>query len=273
MVDSDHLVVVVNFTDVYKNESFYRHTDYTWIDCTDIQETKYYCSDEAVSSIEKRIQPFSPYGIHFIDSGNYHYMSKLWTDKIREPFSLIVFDHHPDMQPSLFANILSCGCWVKEILDTNPFIRKVIIIGAADVLLRQAGIVAGKGADKRVIAFSERALHQRSSWRMFSSLHLNEPVYISIDKDVLEGEAAVTDWDNGSMTLAELKALLDQILREDKVLGIDICGDCSDTLRTITDRSIIHVNDECNKELLHQLYYALNNFCNFAPICPKQKAK
>ena len=33
-------------------------------------------------------------GIHFIDSGNYHYLTKLWTDKLRVPFSLIVFDHH-----------------------------------------------------------------------------------------------------------------------------------------------------------------------------------
>ncbi len=27
-------------------------------------------------------------------------MSKLRTDKITSPFSLVVFDHHPDMQPS-----------------------------------------------------------------------------------------------------------------------------------------------------------------------------
>ncbi len=50
--------------------------------------------------LKERIATFQPEEIHFIDSGNHHYMSKLWTDKITSPFSLVVFDHHPDMQPS-----------------------------------------------------------------------------------------------------------------------------------------------------------------------------
>ena len=75
-------------------------------------------------------------GVHFIDSGNYHYLTKFWTDKLETPFSLIVFDHHPDMQPPLFDNILSCGSWVKDILDHNNNCKKVIIVGASDKLIQ-----------------------------------------------------------------------------------------------------------------------------------------
>ena len=46
-------------------------------------------------------------GIHFLDSGNYHYVSKIWMEKIEEEFELLVLDHHTDMQPPMFGDILS----------------------------------------------------------------------------------------------------------------------------------------------------------------------
>ena len=63
-------------------------------------------------ALKRMIADYPAEGVHFIDSGNYHYLTKFWTDKLETPFSLIVFDHHPDMQPPLFDNILSCGSWV-----------------------------------------------------------------------------------------------------------------------------------------------------------------
>ena len=54
-------------------------------------------------------------GIHFIDSGDYHYISKIMTDFIKEPFTLVLIDHHTDMQDaSLGGDILSCGNWAKK---------------------------------------------------------------------------------------------------------------------------------------------------------------
>ena len=37
-------------------------------------------------------------GIHFLDSGNYHYVTGIMTEQIKQGFSLILFDHHTDMQ-------------------------------------------------------------------------------------------------------------------------------------------------------------------------------
>ena len=110
----------MNFTHVYEQERFINDIHFQWIDCTDLNGTNCYCDAEAAKVIRQRMAPYLPEGIHFIDSGNYHYISKFWTDKIKTPFSLVVFDHHPDMQPSLFDNLMSCGCWVKKVLDTNP---------------------------------------------------------------------------------------------------------------------------------------------------------
>ena len=111
-----------------------------WMDCTGIPGTDCYCDDEAVEAIRKGIADAGitdARGIHFFDNGNYHYMSKIWTDMVQEPFSLVVFDHHPDMQEPRFGNILSCGGWVKKVLDENKFIDNVVIIGVADHLAEE----------------------------------------------------------------------------------------------------------------------------------------
>ena len=149
------------------------------------------------------LAPYPPEGIHLIDSGDYHYVTKLWTDKIDHPFSLIVFDHHPDMQPPLFEGLLSCGCWVRTVLDTNPHVQKVCIVGATEKLKQETA-----GYDGRLVYFSEQTLCLREAWHVFSRLWLNEPVYISIDKDVLTPRQATTNWDQGSLSLGQLESLL-----------------------------------------------------------------
>lgn len=107
------------------------------IDCTKISGTDCYCDDTAVQKLKVLMEPYSAEGLHYIDGGNYHYLSKLWTDKINKDFDLVVFDHHPDMQPPLFGPILSCGSWIKDTIDANPNLKNVYIIGVNDELITQ----------------------------------------------------------------------------------------------------------------------------------------
>ena len=59
------------------------------------------------------------------------------------------------------------------------------------------------------------------------------PLYISIDKDALSTDFAITDWDQGEMTLDGLGAIL-TVARRHRLLGADICGDA----RTAVDNSL-----------------------------------
>ena len=52
--------------------------------------------------INKRTKNYPTAGIHFIDSGNYHYMTRLWLTRMDQPFCLLVYDNHTDMQPPGF---------------------------------------------------------------------------------------------------------------------------------------------------------------------------
>ena len=78
-------VTIMDFTGIYEKERFYRGVHVHWIDCRDIQGTNCYCDEEGEQALRRKIAPYSAEAIHFIDSGNYHYMTKLWTEKLREP--------------------------------------------------------------------------------------------------------------------------------------------------------------------------------------------
>ena len=122
-------IVIMNFTGVYENQEFYQDLGAVWLELGDIQGTNCYCDEEAEAAIKERISLMEPSGIHFLDSGNYHYVSKIWLDKIEEEFELLVFDHHTDMQMPIFGNILSCGGWIQAALDTNTRLKRVYLAG------------------------------------------------------------------------------------------------------------------------------------------------
>ena len=224
-------IVIQDFTGVYAEQPFMqrlrelagqesarRNAEIRYIDCTGLPGTDCYCDDEAVESIRKGIAEAGitdAHGIHFFDNGNYHYMSKIWTDMVQEPFTLVVFDHHPDMQEPRFGNILSCGGWVKKVLEENKFVDNVVIIGAADHLVEEIP------PHDKVTFIRESEIISLSS--LVSRLSSN--LYISIDKDALSHAYAATNWDQGSLRLEHMKSIISEIAKDHRIIGVDICGE------------------------------------------------
>ena len=238
------IVTVQDFTGVYAEQPFMQGlresaaTDKNihWFDCTQIDGTDCYCDDEAQAILRQQIESTrgDTVGIHFFDNGNYHYMSKLWTDQVQEPFDLVVFDHHPDMQPPRFEGILSCGGWIKEVLDHNKFVQNVTVIGVADYLVEEIredlSQVNSAEILNRVTFIRESELKKHPenlSSLVCSELAsvLSSNIYLSIDKDALSTAEAATNWDQGSLTFEQLAATLTHLAQSRKILGIDVCGE------------------------------------------------
>ncbi|MBO7104558.1 MAG: arginase family protein [Fibrobacter sp.] len=249
-------ITIHDFSGVYSGQKFMQtlreSTKALWLDGTGIAGTDCYCDDDAVAAIREQIANAgikNAEGIHFIDGGNYHYMSKIWTDMVQEPFTLVVFDHHPDMQPPRFGDILSCGGWVKKVLDENKFTDNVIIIGVADHLVDEicAEIASHPtGARNDNVFFireSEIASIQTGS---LPTVHSTLPLYISIDKDALAPAFAATNWDQGSLSLDQMKAIITEIAKDHRIIGVDICGERA---RDIEDSRADALNSELNREL------------------------
>ena len=208
-----------------------KQTQVIWLDGKQISGTDCYCDDDAAAALRKQIDDAgikNAEGIHFFDNGNYHYMSKIWTDMVQEPFSLIVFDHHPDMHPPRFGDILSCGGWVQKALNENKFIDNVVIIGVADHLVDEireeiASHPSGARIDKvSFIPESEIANIQTGS---LLTAHSSQPLYLSIDKDALSPSDALTNWDQGSLRLEHMKSIISEIAKDHRIIGVDICGE------------------------------------------------
>lgn len=51
------------------------------------------------------------------------------------------------------------------------------------------------------------------------------PVYLSVDKDVLHQEESPGDWDNGAMSMVQVGAMLDHLVRSYRITGADVTGE------------------------------------------------
>lgn len=196
----------------------------------------------------------------FMGSGDFHHVTALLLDAALEqqpvPTTLIHFDNHPDWVT--FDGGLHCGSWINSALE-NRNIQKAITIGVCSRDLRNP---ERKGANLRWLAQgrlelypyfhppslvsadygSGASFHQDAGALYWRSIHaigeenffeeilsrIQTPsVYLSIDKDVLSADDAVTNWDQGSMRLPYLLALVSEIGRRHRIIGADVIGDYS----------------------------------------------
>ena len=157
-------------------------------DFSRIEETNCYCSPESAALIRAAIAELPLHAVHLLGTGDYHYLSLFWAERVEVPFSLVLFDNHPDDQPGAFGDgLLSCGSWVADARQL-PECKEVVWNGI--------------GASSK-------------------------DVWLSIDLDVLSSEYAHTDWSQGDMTLPDLLSALRQLGSAHNILGVDICGGIS----------------------------------------------
>jgi len=162
-------------------------------DFSHLEGTNCYCSAESAGQIRQALSPLPLHAFHDIGTGDYHYQTLFWLERIREPFVLVLFDNHPDDQePAFGAELLSCGGWVARARCLPQLVQDLWIRDPQDLPALDA---------------------------------LPElPLYLSLDLDVLAPDYARTDWDQGRMTLGGMQAALETLCRRHRILGVDLCG-------------------------------------------------
>ena len=246
--------VIMNMSGIYIEEKFWKGQETVWVEAEDITGTNCYCDEDARTELSRRIDKFSPEGVHFIDSGNYHYLTRLWIGKIQQPFRLLVFDNHTDMQPPAFGGLLSCGGWIAAALEELTNLRQVILIGPDENAYSQVD----ERLRKKVVFLSRETLltmKEEEICGFLKNVMMDSelPVYLSVDKDVLSSKEVSTAWSQGDMKLATLLAGVETMLEcgksnEDRLLGVDICGEAD--VKGIHDND---GNDRANLQLLKLL--------------------
>jgi arginase family enzyme len=196
----------------------------------------------------------------FMGSGDFHHITTFLVAFALEnqsaPITIIHFDNHPDWVK--FENGMHCGSWISRALK-HPRVEKIITLGVCSHDLRRP---ERKGANLTLLSqgrlelypydhapsrvkrdygrgasFEQKdgALH----WKTIRSLgerdftgHLlsrieTQSVYLTIDKDVLAREDAITNWDQGCMRMPYLLSLVKEIGKRHSVIGADVTGDYS----------------------------------------------
>lgn len=202
-------------------------------DISEVPGTNCYLDDGAADFIRKEISDLPVTGVRFLGSGNYHYLSYLWMEKIREDFALLLLDNHPDNMPPAFPGLLSCGGWVERALLDFSNLKAVYMCGVSKEHLEEVGRLPDEVS---VISTGD-----------ILAIPKGLPLYISLDKDVLSKDFAATDWDQGDMSLNSLLDIFNS-LKAHNILAIDICGD-----KKAPTPEELELNNRVNREILLQI--------------------
>ena len=172
-------------------------------------------------------------------SGDFHHLTALRLRAIAKPIVLVSFDNHPDwdVRPPKWA----CGAWINRALEL-PCVRQVSVWGCGNFecwwphqifgnrRAEAAGIleVHPWADDRPVKDRKRRGAILRDNWRErfeeFSNYLAGENVYVTIDLDSLRVEDAVTNWESGRFTVADLEWALGRLRECSRIIGGDICG-------------------------------------------------
>jgi arginase family enzyme len=172
-------------------------------------------------------------------SGDFHHLTALRLRAIAEPIVLVSFDNHPDwdVRPPKWA----CGAWVNRALEM-PQVRQISVWGCGNFECwwphrifgnrraeRAGTLEVHPWADDRPVKDRRRkGAILRDNWREcfeeFTERAAGENIYITIDLDSLRFEDAVTNWENGRFTLADLEWALGSLRECSRIVGGDICG-------------------------------------------------
>jgi arginase family enzyme len=196
----------------------------------------------------------------FMGSGDFHHITAFLVAFALEnqsaPITIIHFDNHPDWVK--FENGMHCGSWINRALK-HPKVDKMITLGVcsrdlerpewegADLTLLSQGQLElypydhapsrvkrdyGSGAsfaqkDGALHWKTIRSLGEQNFYDYLLSRIKTKSVYLTIDKDVLAREDAITNWDQGCMRMPYLLSLVKQIGKLHAVIGADVTGDYS----------------------------------------------
>ena len=186
----------------------------------------------------------------FAGSGDFHHVTPLLLERAAAaadgPVTVIHFDNHPDWVRQ--ASGLHCGSWVGRAARLDG-VARVITIGVCSPDIGRAKAHEGDLAliaEGRLDLFAweapdggDEVALEGHTWPTISALGeaafldtlaaavRTKAVYVTLDKDVLRAEDAVTNWDQGRASLDFVIAAVRRLAETHKIVGADVVGDWS----------------------------------------------
>jgi arginase family enzyme len=189
----------------------------------------------------ERLPPLGDPALVFLGSGDFHHVTYALLARMQRPMQVVVFDNHPDNMRYPFG--IHCGSWVSHAARL-PFVSRIHVAGITSPDVEGAHAVENRLGLLRSVKIvywcvrrdlrALRRLGVRASQSFDSIAEMlgalgdalsGEPVYLSIDKDVLAADVVRTNWDQGVMRIDELDAAIAML--RGRLVAADVTGDAS----------------------------------------------
>lgn len=174
-------------------------------------------------------------------SGDFHHLTRVFARRFTRErgVAVVVFDNHPDwdVRPPEW----SCGGWTGRLAQDHG-VASVTVWGCANFELRlptrlfadsaslvERRLVIRPWAERQPRSVRSRyACIDRANWAAqieeAASAIAADAVYVSVDLDCLRGGEALTNWENGRFSAADVALALRLIRRQRPIVGGDVCG-------------------------------------------------
>ena len=171
-------------------------------------------------------------------SGDFHHLTAIFVRRIREAFTIISFDNHPDwdIRPPHW----SCGAWVNRALE-NPAVNGIAVWGCGSFECRFPWRLLGNRAACREaklwvspwrsegIVYPDwlhpiTEMNWRDTFLRYMESLRTRSVYVTIDLDCLQESDAVTNWENGRFSVDDVVWAIGVIQSTAVIIGGDVCG-------------------------------------------------
>lgn len=223
------------------------------IDVTHWQDDiRFGCSVKKFREFARSLQQLLPenHGTVLMGSGDYHHISLLLIERLNKqysvdnPIQVIIFDNHPDNMRYLFG--IHCGSWVSYVASL-PFVSHVHVLGITSNDIGIAHFWENRWKPLYHKKLTYWSLNVNVLWakkigldhafRHFATpdeliasflseqYHNTQPIYLSIDKDVLSEEVIHTNWDQGTLQTYHILDTITSI--KQRIIGSDITGELS----------------------------------------------
>ncbi len=185
-------------------------------------------------------------GVRLLGSGDFHHVSFALIERVarHHAVEIVVLDNHPDNMRWLGG--IHCGSWVRHVARlTNVTHVHVLGITSTDISARQlwenylSPLWRGR-LTYWSVGVSHKWMHRlgfREAFRNFDTAEAlceafaarqsqrRNPVYVSIDKDVLSPQVVTCNWDQGCFDELHLEAIIATL--SGRIVAADITGDIS----------------------------------------------
>ncbi len=205
-----------------------------------------WCSERNFRKVSNLMRLENIHQFTLLGSGDYHHLTIALLQQHKTPLTLVLFDNHPDwMRP---PHKYHCGSWIYT-AARMPQIERIVIVGLENGDLEGKKFLAGDVESylKQKIVLLPYSPVEVQTQTQQPFVHLESKlkadlyagiqeildaitthnVYISIDKDCLRSQDAVTNWEQGTLPLATVLSCIQIIAKRCDIVGADTVGDYS----------------------------------------------